>query len=190
MVEADALFKVFDIGGNKVFGTQSTDRNIHSHYLGGDSLNWSSYRFSGRLRMTDSNSGIGVTFYSQYTNEDVYYRLRRYSSGAFHLSPHNTSLSGDLDSGVVPAANTWYRFIIEVQNVSGTTEIRAKVWQDGSAEPGSWQIAASDSSATRIETGRIGLWSYTSGSKYWDDLLVEPLPTAETAGQNLHVVNY
>jgi len=37
-------------------------------------------------------------------------------------------------------------------------------------------VDCSDASATRLAAGRVGVWSYTSGSKYWDDLVVNPLP--------------
>ncbi len=33
MAEDDSLFQVVDLGGNEVFGTSSTQTNIHSHYI-------------------------------------------------------------------------------------------------------------------------------------------------------------
>jgi hypothetical protein len=174
MVEDDSLFKVYDVSANKVFGTTSTLSNIHSHYVGTGAAAWSNYRYTGRMRTTAADSGIGVTLLSQYPNTDRYYRLRRTgTSGAFEISPHGTTISGGTtNTGVVPSANTWYRFMIEVKDTGTRTEIRAKVWSDGSAEPGGWQVECYDASATRLTQGTIGLWSYSSGSKYWDDLAV------------------
>ncbi|MCP5099662.1 MAG: RHS repeat-associated core domain-containing protein [Chloroflexi bacterium] len=77
------------------------------------------------------------------------------------------------ETAVIPSVNMWYRFIVEVEDVGGTA-IRVKVWQDGTTEPATWQIDATDSSSP-LTSGTFGLWAYSSGSKYWDDLAVEPL---------------
>ena len=112
MMENDSLFKVFDLGGEKAFGTTSTLTNIHSHYFGADIEIDSGYEYTGRMMMTASTSGIGVTFFSQYPGEDAYFRLRRYSSNSFHIAPHphGKNISGNTDTGVVPVPNKWYRF--------------------------------------------------------------------------------
>ena len=130
--------------------------------------------------MTAPDSGIGITFLSQYSatapiGTDTYYRLRRHGSNSFHISPHGTTVAGDIDTDVVPMPNTWYRFKVEVQDTGLQTEIRAKVWAEGSGEPTDWQVEAYDDSPTRLTSGRIGLWSFLSGNKYWDDLGVQPL---------------
>jgi hypothetical protein len=130
------------------------------------------------MRMTDANSGIGVTFLSDYPASDTYYRLRRGNFGAlksFHLDQHPDSqqtLSGTTDTGVVPAADQWIRFRVHLGDVGGRTEIRASVWPDGTPEPPDWQIDAYDDDPARLTTGTIGVWSLTAGSKYWDDLRV------------------
>ena len=125
--------------------------------------------------MTAASSGIGVTFCSQYTVRDAYYRLRRYNSNDFHLAPHGTTITGDVSTGVVPVVNEWYLFKIQIENVDDQTEIRAKVWQEGLGEPSDWQVNAVDASLSRLTAGTFGLWSYNPGSKYWDDLMVVPL---------------
>jgi uncharacterized repeat protein (TIGR02543 family) len=175
MTEDDSLFEVFDLGGEKVFGTTSTATNIHSHLMDSGIDTYSGYEYSGRMMMTASTGGIGVTFFSQYPATDTYYRLRRYRSNAFHISPHGATVNGDTDTGVVPSANAWYRFRVRVQDTGARTEIRARVWPDGSSEPTEWQVNCFDDSGTRLTAGKIGVWSYYSGSKYWDDLAVYPL---------------
>jgi uncharacterized repeat protein (TIGR02543 family) len=175
MAQDDSLFEVFDLSGDKAFGTNSTETNIHSHYMGAGSENFTGYRYSGRMMISNASGGVGVTIYSQYPAADEYYRLRRHGNKAFHLSPHGTTLSGDTTTGVVPQANTWYQFIIEAENVGASTQVRAKVWQEGTLEPAAWQADAVDSSGGRLAAGTFGLWSYTYGSKYWDDLIVLPL---------------
>jgi len=179
MSENDSLFQVFDLGGEKAFGTSSTEINIHSHYVGTGSASWSSYTYTGRLMITQPDGGIGVTFRSDYPNTDTYYRLRRYNSGAFHINPHGTSVTGVTDTGVVPATHTWYEFAIEVEDIESQTVIRAKVWAQGTVEPTNWQVNCYDTNAGRLTTGTIGLWSMGSGDKYWDDLAVSSLSCNE-----------
>jgi hypothetical protein len=178
MTEDDRLFQVYDLGGEKVFGTTSTQTNIHSHYFATEIDFVSAYEYTGRMMMTSRRGGIGVTFFSQYPSEDAYYRLRRYGSNAFHIAPHpdGKKISGDTDTGVVPAPNKWYRFKVQVEDTGSRTEIRAKVWPDGASEPSAWQVNAYDASTTtRLTEGTFGVWSYSSGSKYWDDLAVRAI---------------
>ncbi len=174
LAQDDNVFKVMDASGNKAFGTNSSSTNIHSHYVAGQSTDWTNYQYRGRMRIASSGAGIGLTFFSDFPNSDKYYRLRRYGSGSFHISPHGTSItSGNTSSGVKPLANIWYRFVIEVVDTGTQTEIRAKIWQDGTTEPGNWQIECQDANTGRSTKGTVGLWSMSSGTKYFDDLEVE-----------------
>ena len=177
LVEDDSLFKVYDVGGQKAFGTASSLTNIHSHYVAAAYDAANGFIFTGRLRKSAANSSIGMTFLSDYSNSDTYHRLRSYSNSSLHLSPHphGTAVAGDTDSGVIPTANTWYMFKIEVIDTGSRTEIRANIWAEGSGEPADWQIEAYDDSPTRLTVGAIGVWSMGPGSKYWDDLAVEML---------------
>jgi hypothetical protein len=176
MLENDSLFSVLDVNGNKAFGTSSTLANIHSHYIGPWSGSDATYEYTGRMRMTSAASGIGVTFFSDYPYTDTYYRLRRFFDNSFHISPHGTSISGGTtDTGVVPLPNVWYRFKVQVGDTGTRTFIRAKVWQDGTSEPVVWQANCYDENASRLTYGTIGVWSFTSGTKYWDDLRVNEL---------------
>ena len=77
------------------------------------------------------------------------------------------------DTGVVPLANEWYRFRILVEDTGVRTNILARVWRDGDAEPVDWQIDCFDNSLTRLTKGTVGFWSMSSGFKYWDDINVE-----------------
>jgi hypothetical protein len=58
--------------------------------------------------------------------------------------------------------------------------VRARVWAEGSAEPGVWQAEAYDESGTRLTAGAVGVRTYGPGSKYFDDLVVRPLPSYTT----------
>jgi PKD repeat protein len=173
--ENPSLFTTRIVGNTIAFGTESDDTNIHSHYNGNDSLLWTNYIYTGRMYLTDDDGGIGVTFFSRYPSEnDVYYRLRRYAQEpAFRISPHGTSIKGGVDSGIIPLDHTWYRFHIEVEDTGTQTNIRAKVWKEGDAEPENFQIMAYDDSVTRITSGTVGVWTMSSGVKLFDDLAVE-----------------
>ncbi|TJY72355.1 PKD domain-containing protein [Arthrobacter sp. CAU 1506] len=59
------------------------------------------------------------------------------------------------------------------------TQIRFKIWGQGSSEPGQWQLTAADSTSALQVPGRIGLGAYLSGSatnapvhSLWDNLWV------------------
>ena len=172
------LHKVEALDGNKTLYTSSTANNIHSHYTGNALSQFgSAYQYTGRLRITHANAGIGITFFSDYNVSDRYYRLRRYANKpSFHLSAHGTTQSGDTDSSIVPVVDTWYQFKVQVKDTGSTTEIKARLWIDGEAEPSEWQIDAYDDASSRLTTGTIGVWSMKGGKKYWDDLVVRTIP--------------
>jgi hypothetical protein len=178
MAEAIGLHEVFDLSGNKVFGTGSTLPNIHAHltkcYL--DQL--TTAEFTGKMMITDTKGGVGVTFLSRYPFADTYYRLRATNYGTFHLSPHTATASGTTDTGIVPQANQWYRFRIKVSDVVTRTEILAKVWQEADTEP-AWQVVAYDDTPDRLVSGTFGVWSHRSGAKYWDDLKIAVTPSGD-----------
>ena len=125
----DPLFHVVDLAGDKVIGTNSVDSNIHSHYTG---TRFSSYEFTGRMRMTSATGSIGLTFASQYTDTDVYYRLRTNAGALFELAPHGAAieLAGDVTADLAPAPDVWYRFKIQVQDTGPNTQIRVRIWAE------------------------------------------------------------
>jgi hypothetical protein len=174
MAEDKQLFKVFNINQNNVFGTTSTLTNIHSHHIKSYINKLSSLEYSGRMMMTDSGSGIGVTFLSHYPFADNYYRLRRDQwSSSFRLAPHphaTAKVFGITDSKVIPKPNEWYNFRILVEDTGTRTEILAKVWPHNTSEPSQWQIDAYDDTSARFVSGTAGMWSGGAGSKYWDDI--------------------
>ena len=171
--------------------TDSSDTNIHSHYNESGSSNWSEYEYTGWMMLSSSEGGIGVTFYSNYNSSDHYYRLRRYNGApTFHLAPHGTNLSGDTDTGVNPQPGVRYQFRIQISHNSSTTNVKAKVWEIGTLEPG-WQANASDSSSTRRAKGTVGAWSMGAGDEFWGSLAVSfdgsttPPNTTEYCGDGI-----
>lgn len=179
-----ALFKTFKLDDQIVYGTRSEENNIHSHYVVPGVLEWTNYHYTGRMRMTEDDGDIGVTFFSRYPEQqDNYYRLCVTSSRrTFHIAPHpqekRTVDQAKFDSGVKLRKNTWYRFHLEVEETGGRTTIRARVWVDGSAEPAEYQIDTFDDSPDRLRSGAVGVWSADEGHKYFDDLQVQTLSSS------------
>lgn len=107
--------------------------------------------------IADSEGDIGVTFFSENPLADAFYRFRRNESKpGFHTAPHGKSVSGDKDTGLTPITNVWDQFRIQV-------EVERRRRYMTSVSP------------ARLSTGNIGVWSMSSGNKYWDDLAVVSL---------------
>jgi len=177
-----ADFATLPHDGNMTLAAGVSEKNSYSHYTGPGAMQWQDYEFSGRMRYTDADGGVGVTFYSQLLDGfDAYYRLRRYQDRPeFYLAPHGTTVSGEsLSTGVVSRPQVWYRFRIQVETQQDRTVMRANVWPVDEAEPADWQAVAYDDSPTRLSGGAIGLWSLSAGRTYFDDLKVNTLPAAE-----------
>jgi PKD repeat protein len=77
--------------------------------------------------------------------------------------------------------DTEYTLLCRAQTVAGGTQIAAKFFSAGSAEPAAWQVSATDSTAALQANGRVLLWSYLSSSAStpivtsWDDLSLTPI---------------
>jgi hypothetical protein len=181
----DSLFTIGQIGRNETLMTASALDDIHSHYVTPRSATWSRYEYRGRMRIDDPAGGVGVTVLSQYPAQDAYYRVRRdagVAGGEFAMSPHPNGYAIRCESattGVVPEAERWYRFRIQVAAEDGETLVRAKVWRSRTPEPRKWQIECIDDAPTRLVEGAPGVWSGGPGAKHWDDLKVVPLASGK-----------
>ena len=171
----DTLFGVLDVGGNQVLGTTSELIDIHSHLVAAGSASWSAYEIRGRLQGTSVWSRLGVTAYSGYLGQDVYYRLgSAWLTGEIEIFGHpwSTPTCTAQGTGVAPTPGTWLRFRFQVEPEPDRTVLRAKAWPDGTAEPAGWQAECTDPGAGRPAAGSVGVWSGANGAKYWDDLEV------------------
>ncbi len=175
--EQRADFWVNEINGEKFLQSNASEKNSYSHFFADkDESSWQNYIYTGKMRLTNATQGaIGVTFYSQFNEGlDRFYRLRRTAGHpSFHFSPHGTRLAGDnLDTGVIPKENIWYHFKIQIATNSAGVRMRAKVWQAHESEPQQWQATAFDDSASRLQSGTVGVWSAKKGNHQFDDLVV------------------
>ena len=174
----DSLFVISAVSGTNAFVTTDTSTNIHSHIVSGDSAAWTDYEVRGRMLMTQSSGGLGVTTFSDYPNSDMYYRLRSAPgiNNEFRLTVHPQDIASLVctsdSTGVTPSTNTWYVFRIRTTNGATSTIIEAKVWPSTGSEPSAWQARCEDVRVSRATGGTVGVWSMGGGTKAWDDLEV------------------
>lgn len=99
---------------------------------------------------------------------------------------NNFSANTAINSGNPLIPNTWYYFKARVTGTNPTT-IQSRVWQDGSAEPGTWTFEQQDSEAVLQNSGFTGVRTDTQGAvtnppvvMSFDDYIItdlNPLPT-------------
>jgi hypothetical protein len=172
----DSLFLVSELSGSRVLATSSQQTDIHSHYLPDDGSQWRDYEILGRFQGSSPQSRLGVTAYSAYTSQDVYYRLSTaWGSGELEVivKPQGGGMWNCGSTGVILQPNRWYRFRFAVSDADASrTALSAKVWLEGSSEPGAWQVECEDTAPDRPTGGAVGVWAGWAGAKYWDDLAV------------------
>ncbi|MBD2459655.1 hypothetical protein H6G89_01245 [Oscillatoria sp. FACHB-1407] len=174
------LFKTVALGGNHALGTDQTLDNMQSFYDVPEALTWSNYVFTGKMRFTAADSGVGVSVLSRYPdNRDQCYQLKRDRfKSTFYLDarPYGIyPLEGSVDSGVEARPEVWYRFRIEVRSTDTETSIKARVWEEGRNEPSTFPISVTDTSDIRLSAGTVGVWAGGNGLKWFDELQVVTL---------------
>ncbi|MGP7960308.1 LamG-like jellyroll fold domain-containing protein [Sanguibacter sp. A247] len=87
-----------------------------------------------------------------------------------------TPLAGGVVAGLTFDPETRYRMRLRVTGESPTT-IRAKVWAEGTDEPGAWRATTTDSTGDLQSAGGVGLQAYVGGAAgsptvtvAWDEL--------------------
>ncbi|MEM9177338.1 MAG: hypothetical protein AAGC67_19155 [Myxococcota bacterium] len=162
----DALFTVLQTGANRVLHTDSTANAIHAHATSDVRSN---FEVRGRMAIDHPDAEIGVTTYSRYPSEDVYYRIGRESGESIRFVGRPGVVCANADSGVTPEAGQWIRFELDVRDEGDHNRVIAKVWPASSSEPATPQIDCVDNSANRPRQGSVGVWAGGIGSKFWDD---------------------
>lgn len=100
-----------------------------------------------------TTSGVYCYVLGRYVDADNNYRAYFVSNDTFRIARWNGGVVDVLASASFGwSANTNYWILLECV---GTT-VRAKVWEDGEAEPGSWTVSAVDSDVSLTE-GRQGV---------------------------------
>ncbi|MFL6246937.1 MAG: hypothetical protein ACJ74H_12980, partial [Thermoanaerobaculia bacterium] len=122
------------------------------------------FEVTGRMIRVSTRSRAGLTVLNGYPEKDKYYLIREESTGTaeptLRLSAFGAGTpTGKIDSGVSLTPGKWYRFRVHTDSVAGVTNIRARFWLEGTTEPTTYAINATDSSAARLVTGRFGVWA-------------------------------
>ncbi|MGQ9560419.1 MAG: metallophosphoesterase [Candidatus Oleimicrobiaceae bacterium] len=151
--------------------------NAYSHYVDAGSANWRNYECTGAMSYSGKGDvGMGVTIYSGFgTGDDRFYRLRwREGLPGFRLDAHGSPIR-PVQSLFFPQPERWYRFRIRAESGASCTRIRAKVWEQGSREPATWQLSMADTGIARHMQGTVGLWSHGAGTRRFADISVRAL---------------
>lgn len=172
-----ADYAVADEEGNRSLAAGPCDGNAFAHYMPDGWPTNVGYTFTGRLRYTDLESGIGIVFGSRFPwGENRFFRLRSYAEKRpWHLASKGMpTMSGDTTSDIAPEPDKWYRFRVRLEPEGGRLRLRARFWPEGRQEPEGWQIETVSGEELDQEAlgGTIGLWSVGPGWKYYDDLCI------------------
>jgi predicted MPP superfamily phosphohydrolase len=169
-----ADFTTAKSGGRCFLQAGSSMDNAYSHFVGPGSASWQDYEYTCAMSYSGSGeAGMGVTVYSGFgSGEDRFYRLRwRQGLSGFRLDAHGSPVP-PVELALSAQADCWYRFRIRAQSDSDRTTVNAKVWEEGSLEPASWQLTLVDTSGARHTRGTVGLWSHGQGTRRFADLCV------------------
>ncbi|MCG8314196.1 MAG: thrombospondin type 3 repeat-containing protein [Pseudomonadales bacterium] len=184
------LFSLFNFEDNRSLKSNVSDSEFLYHFNEQSLLDGQTqYEVYGRMKISHIQSGIGVTFSSAVPLADQFYRIRNFGdSTSFVLDSLGTTVHGQLDSGVTPEVNKWYKYHILVSDEGGQLDIAARIWAEDLTEPEEWQILAYDNSATRLTGGTLGVWSSGLFANYWDDFQVG-VPLSDTLKENSATLN-
>jgi PKD repeat protein len=113
------------------------------------------------LSVTGRRVGVGSSYFAKVlvnANGSVTVRVARLAGGV------ETSLAGPVTvSGLTYVAGMSLSVRVQVFGTSPST-VRARVWRTGQAEPSSWQVSGTDSTAGLQSGGAVGTTAYLSSS--------------------------
>jgi N-acetylneuraminic acid mutarotase len=129
----------------------------------------------GQVSVRDVDLRVALTFPDAPTgsgNFFGYLLLRRQASGTYYRvglyvtsggkvfirgqTSVGANLFPDVDTGLSFAAGDTFLLRVQAQGAAPTT-IRARAWEQGTAEPASWQAATTDSTAGLQQVGSVGI---------------------------------
>src|SRR5947209_13782926 len=158
------------LGGNKatnlVFGTTKSTGSEDDEKKG--RIGWFStdvdktfsaagrFEIQGRLIEMSQIGRFGLVVLSGYPQTDAYYLIgeKRDATGNVRLQAMSYGAgtpAGTTESNQFIERGKWYRFRLSVDDANNATTIRARFWLDGTPEPSSYQIEASDASPARLK---------------------------------------
>ena len=161
----------YSIGGELAYATNSSESNIHSHYVHPDALNLVDYTLKVDGWIEESKGGWGTTVLSDCTGgtfQDRYIRVRRYRrEPSLRVVPHGTTCSGATDTGFVPTPGEWFSLEIALSDAGGgDTQVDVRAWNRVDTRPASPQASC----VTPLNAGTFGVWKMQGGDVAWDNL--------------------
>jgi RHS repeat-associated protein len=122
------------------------------------------FEIQGRVIEMSATGRFGFVVLSGYPATDTYYLIgeKRNAQGNVRLQISGFGAgtpTGTTESTQSIQRGKWYRFRLSADDANNATTIRARLWLDGTPEPSTYQIEATDASTTRLKTGHFGLWS-------------------------------
>jgi hypothetical protein len=123
--------------------------------------------------MLDRSPSGGGTYVGlaarRVTDAEYRVKLRREATGRVTLSlvkvvsRVETVLATQVIAGLQPTTTDTLMIRFSLTG-TGPSTLRAKVWRLASAEPSSWQVTATDTTAALAGPGAVGVWAYVSAS--------------------------
>ena len=118
-----------------------------------------------------ANGGLHVNYLVHRSGAGEYrLKLRYAASGTVNLSlarlvgTTETLLADQVVPGYTHTPGGTLNVKLDTASAGGSTTLRAKVWVQGAAEPSSWSLTATDSTAALQAAGQVGFSTYTGGS--------------------------
>jgi large repetitive protein len=121
-------------------------------------------------------------------NDDYRVKVKQAASGAVTVAVEKvvggveTALASRTVPGLTAGAGDPLRVRLLVRG-AGSTTVSAKVWRAATAEPGAWQVSATDATPRLQAPGAVGLSTYLSGTATnapvtvsFDDLTASTVP--------------
>ncbi|WP_169951621.1 LamG-like jellyroll fold domain-containing protein [Microbispora sp. H11081] len=187
----------FAVDGNAAKITLPSTSANRRAYLNGVSSTMTDTTFSFTTDKPGTGNGIYIWAVGRGVSGQGDYRarVRLLSSNGVGLSVSRTDSanaetilgSEQTVAGLTYSAGTVLKVRVQVSGTSPTT-VQAKVWRATDAEPGSWQVTATDSTAALQTAGGVGFGAFLSGTATnapvvatVDDLVATSTAAAPTA---------
>jgi rhamnogalacturonyl hydrolase YesR len=154
----------FAVGGGAARLTMSAPGAGPAAFLDSVSSRDVVVRADASLSEPPTGGGTYVALVGRHLGSSDYRaKVRWTASGAVTLGISRVvgGVETTLRTVVVPTPSSAVTVRFEVTG-SGVTTLSARVWRTGSAEPPTWQVSTTDTTAALQRPGGIGLWSYLS----------------------------
>jgi PKD repeat protein len=143
-------------------------------------------RFSTSFSVDKPNEAMYIGAVTRRVADDQYMvRIRVGADGTARLNVlrgTSTTIGAAVETGVVIEPGASYRFVVDTSTSAGVTSISAKVWKDGTPEPG-WQVERTNNVAALQVAGSAGVYAYMPNTAVnvpatltFDNLTVTTIP--------------